>query len=1544
MWRLVVSVLAGKSIYRGQKVLFMNTIKAQIKTIYCKDRKTRTAFFGRGTKPVFRSESARYVFFIQMSKEMWDFDADGTGEIMFHKVINGFLPELFGRWQGIGAKHLVSIVLFTRMEYDKPVTSSLELPGQPISGTPMDTGMGKLPHKDFYRVVMSDISSGNWDAILTQLKRDFKAFLRDVSIRTTSSEDGSNVGGEAHGGAHSAMPKNLIAGYPAAATHGNILEAINIASSQFSGDYIDRDLVRTGLSITVVTPGPGVFEVDPDLLHLTTDILVENGVGIELVCLSAVPLHSVPLFKYGCRTFGHLAKDQGPKDIPQITKSLASSLDYPPSLASMSHLSKSNSGDDSSTRVKPRKTHNSIDWHYAIPHWINVSFWTPSNKTSSDRHSPTITNFPPSGHKLFIPRIRIYEIQMMGIMENDMSNIPIPYLNQPSIPLPCQNRGRHSSPAGEALSEANALASVPDQGSLGSNHSYAFNTYFTSALPSYDAKQTNTEKSLAEWMDAYDEMLFRPPPRRERFRHRKRSNMQATRAEGRTVPAGEIMHDVENAQSHASVDVTDQSSIESRTTNSVPATRSRHAKDGPSTGILSGQRPLPKTSKLSRRISFGFRGFSGTAPKATPITEVSAETARFESVLSRGVQPSSSSRTKSSNLASAPTLDTTNMDRSPVQKGEKRHVSQGSDADQASKPIAIAPTTGRAKQSVTSGRDLERLILLQERLPAEYDTASLEPADPSMLPNNATTPWLTVLNPSNPRTSSMDPSSCLGIWHHVFPRALKAAKMKWKSLCSPASLPLTTEEIPRQDQLKTEHEESLYRITSSRDDEMAEDGYISGWLMREMISARFSHGFQIVIGPLVAATFEAPYLQDLDAFLDDGFGERGTMIVMSKGSQVHRLSAIDDGVIEVLRYVRRPSTNTSNLEEHQKTYNPAVRTTLSDAYLDKQIRFSAASETIEWQRLDTFIAGREERLTDSYPDLLRFWRARFVLIPMPQRLDSRKKATTATEDNDEEIRLEGIQRLTQIWQKNRFIPLEERRFQAAGRKRKDTNPLDIIYRTMNPSAIVAAELHESLLLENDISDGKPAQLLPDSDLFERANLNLSALAQTVQGDRGIQMMDRRWHLKLHYNCFIGLELTTWLLNNFRDVDSREEAVELGNELMKSGLFSHVQKRHNFRDGNFFYQISNDYRLPRSESRQSWFVRLSSVPSTPITEHKTGPAGIPSRPHHLEDDASNEGLPGTSRKTKPSVALSKRLVYDVDHRKRSYRQELITLHYDRISSADDCYHLRIDWMNVTPKLIEDAIDGWASLAERYGLRLVELPISEASRVDETHLFRRPYIVKIALAPPEEQPQMDFDPTSLTPKSKVNFPYQRAILKKFQFVLDLEAAENFPASVDVTYSWGKPDYRHPQYISPEGSLLVQITEAGDFLLLANSLCNNQTLASADAGRAPKATATVAESNHGSPGRPHGDQSCPSPRNSPADSPVIRATSDVGLGFSRKDLITPETIKDELEAFCSDPRSLAKFYQYELNRSSQIVSPSELASEAPGAPQAMHQVWDL
>jgi hypothetical protein len=369
--------------------------------------------------------------------------------------------------------------------------------------------------------------------------------------------------------------------------------------------------------------------------------------------------------------------------------------------------------------------------------------------------------------------------------------------------------------------------------------------------------------------------------------------------------------------------------------------------------------------------------------------------------------------------------------------------------------------------------------------------------------------------------------------------------------------------------------------------------------------------------------------------------------------------------------------------------------------------------------------------------------------------------------------------------------------------------------------------------------------------------------------------------------------------------------------MKHGLFQHVEKRHNFRDGNYFYQISAEYRVTRPESRGGWFPQLRADKSMPSTPAIGNVIDSPSS-FHTRSDSTDDKVPPTPNtpskfKNKVAIMLSKSLKYDVDSRKRSNRPEVIDLHYDRLHNPENCFHIELSWMNTTPKLIEDTVHSWASTAEKFGLKLVQVPIAEGCAIDRTQPFRKPYEIRLKVPPPKGPVHTVFNNASFAqPGPPDNLYYQKALLRKFDFVLDFEACTAFPADVEVSYSWGKLDYKYPQFIHRNGSIIVQITDEGHFLLLANRLVSTRSAASRDAGRY--------EHHNRADYRGRTATHDPLDRISPRLSPLTRPLHEIGSPLPQpgsKDIDSanlyraPEIILNALEEFCKDAAQLQQFY---------------------------------
>ncbi|KAL9127401.1 MAG: hypothetical protein Q9217_003719 [Psora testacea] len=1548
MWRLINDQLAGHCVYRGQNLEFIGTIKATIKTIFIGGRKVNSGIFHASTKPIFRSESARYVLFIQMSKEMWDFEAGGTGEIMFDKVLNGFLPELFKRWHQMQVRHLVSVVLFTRMEYDDraPLQSR-----QAFGDHHHNEELKNAGSRDYYRVVVSDMASGESVSILDRLKKEFQVFLRDTSTRKPAKGDYAPIG-SGLSAASAVLPDRIIAGQPCAAARGNILEAINLASSQFSSDYIDRDLVRTGVSIVIISPGTGIFEVDYNLLVATTDNLTDNGVGIDLVCLSKMPLHSVPLFKYRQprvqRSTTGKPQDLGADNTP--IRSFSNTMSYEsPSASSL--LSNRSPGQGNSGTPRPK---------YAVPHWVDVSFWTnASDELSILQHTRALmkanrNSFESPKHKPFKPRVRMYELQMMGVMENGISDISIPTM--PYSIRSAMTSG-HKYGASQSPRLIGSFKEDSQAGSMSSRDgAFGLQALKLSTSPlSLSGDYPNENQASLRGMDEYDDRLFRHPaivkarlryrrsPADKTFQLHKQSTLSRTPMAMRTMK-------MRNDGSSENISLlTTSSSYES-----YPIT------------ISGNRKSLLKPKLTSRKISIGPRGLSVGAPKVAAAIADTNPVSRNVSggqwqrqpaawpadILQDPLDPVTAFEQASRQTA---------MDRARILVESSQEESHSSDdsGPEASMPIPIRKTAAiqimkenrekRARKAdhpqphdrVAALKDMRE----QEGLELSDINAQMYGPDlPTLSPSTSMAPWLTVLNPCNPSKKLMASSSRLGRWHHVFPRPLKTSQVKWKSLCSPATVPLTTDDFPSADQFVEEYRETSYLVTLPEEMDLT-DRHRS--LVNELLAFRLARGFQIVIGDGIADAIADPSMRSLDVFNDMILAQPGSSIFLSRGNMVHHLTRVATDRIEIKIHLRHTTAKVnSETEDTQVFYTPRIRSMLAVEYEPQEILIAPQRGYFDWHMIDSFITGHERFEATQYIEILRPWRARFVLIPVDAP-DTSRRRNKSNEDTEEEIRLEGIQKLTQIWQRSSYMGSEHRRFASPSMSYEDENPPEVKYYTKDPSAVVAEEV-ENAAVGDAIS--APIHLPLEADLYQRSTLDLKSLASKIQSEKGVLLVDRRWHWKLHHDCFVGSELTTWLLKNFRDVTNRQEAVDVGNVLMRDGLFKHVERRHEFRDGHYFYRMGDDYRVSRSESRSLFGWSKAPVSITPM---KGLPTPEPPIITHPQTSSDAESIPGSDapkppqRDKRPTVALGKSLVYNLDDRhKRSYREELVNLHYDRLHNPDNCFHIRLEWMNTTPKLIQDAIVKWARLVEPHGLCLVEVPIGEACSITSMHPFRAPYLIRLVEAPPAKQPMSYIETKGCIQQAKPaekNY-YQKALLRRFNFVLDFEAVSDFPAEVDVTYSWGKPDYRYPQYIHRSGLLLAQVTDEGHFLLLANRLYNNRSL-----------SARIRTSDNQGDGnfdhKPMLHRSSPlrstdgltqpaSPRSSPFSSSPVRAALDVpnaspsmsrsplsNTTFSQKmpqerhhstsSFVDPEKFTRDFEDFCHNTQALESFYAEELSK---------------------------
>lgn len=1416
MWRLSEQ-LSGHCVFLGQEVTFIGSVAAKVDAIYVGGQKVSSGFVTASTKAIYRSLSAKFTIFIQVCRELWEFSGDG--ERCNEKIVHSFLPELFTKWKEAGTNHTVTIVLISRVFYDRTEVDYAE-------GPLLQDEDGRW-HKDFYKVITDLEVLYDWQSTLVSLKDSFWAFQRDILLahhyhRTwTTAFDPTGAHGEVR-----------LVGQLSFAHDGPLLEALNMALNPTETHYIDRSLSLTGSSTIVITPGTGYYRVSKQLLRLTSTRMLDQGFGIDLVSLAKPPLHRSPIFSF---------------------------RGVEPELFRVEKLGRYGSraldplwgGDDAPTDCIGREK-KTFWWE---PFWIGISFW--------DKQMDL-----PLREDRFVARAKMHEIQMLGLLDHDvLSSIEVPYLPEQYASLLDHSRVGNFEAFVSAKRDAEKFDTDifefndHEVRPLSSNRTSGVSIGGVTPMPS--STRIADKRAVAQHRTSHPPSNFHPIE--ESPRPSERVPLPVPRNEkGLLVASLSTSSELSTSPSQASI----RSNRSNRSDASTSSTQGNRSSQRGSTSLL--------RSKITPWLFNPFR--SGPSQAVTSTVSVSGESTPVQSAHrpSTPLLPTTVAGTEKKSPAPQPhtvsplmaPADTWSSPRPMPIKGVPN--SRRSKVLDDTAPMTHSPLAKYAQSPMNTPPRDESLFEKRRSIVHGSSAFLLASSSPSVL-----------LTPSGPRIPvSFSDLSLARRWLHMFPHPVFKHDIKWRSMVTPGCLPLTTEEFPSTSELETSYDVFSYdfvveppetrsflvrppALQSHNPDEVRRAWALV--VMRGMIALRLAQGFQIVLRPANSPAYDPEpdpralrrsksYVSDEDitprpSGAAEALRAQADPVYLSMSNEIHRIAYTGEA-IQVRRYVRRmPPT-------HPLRYKCLVWPKLGAGYTELSLSFAYHGlENYGWNRLDMLVAGYEQQFNES----LRYWRTRFVVIPTlePPTYTGNIGGSVGDKLNEEEIRILGIEKLTEMFSRVRWQPSDERALGPAPSVR-------LLVTDVGPAAMV---LDDHLMARlNEIHAAGPLRKKMKSER-DIADMSLAAIAKAMREEDGIPIKEHRWQRHRYPDSFLGFEFVNWVVREFRDVSTRDQATEWGAKLQEQGLLEHSTGRHGFFDGHYFYRLKGEYAIA-STPKGGWFR------SKPLAQ--------------TADDAPRSGHYPSSlprnivKKSKKRIILSQSMVIDMDPNKKSDQAETVILHHDLIHNPATIFHFELHWIGTAARCIEDMLRVWTRTIERYGLTLVEAYVSPISDIADRNPFQSCFPVRLAVQPPIVVDIEKRVPEHRQGEAAHYFEY--SLLRRFGFVLDIEATNSYPAHVDAAYSYRRAPFAYSQFVHRSGVAFVQVLGGTQgFLFLTNRLMGSGRI----------------------------------------------GANPVGVGKAPRPAAGAEELRIRLQAFCADKEALVKFYDEELAQLVQVPDEPPLLS---------------
>ncbi|XP_076106602.1 GATOR complex protein Iml1-like isoform X2 [Mytilus galloprovincialis] len=1363
-WRLRDS-LSNTCAYLNMK-LEAYDMRAQVYELWSKGERVTCGVINSDTRVVFRSSTSVVQIFIQMSSEMWDFDL--YGDLYIEKAVDGFLTDLFAKWKEQNCLHDVTIVLFSRTFYEAQYIE--EFPVFMRDCLQVDY-MGRF-YEDFYRIIIQNERYEDWTTTIKKLRKCINQY-QDYVLKY-----------------HERPGEKIPKAYNSTAAQGNFLETLNMTLNLFEKYYFDRNFDRTGKVAVVITPGPGVFEVDRQLTNITKQRTIDCGVGSDLVCMGEQPLHAAPLFKFH-------------------SKSQKSDLEV---------------GDD-----------------YNIPHWMNHSFYISKHQIEARLQGSFVPRIKPPP-EIFKPKPKSKErnselIHSPQSVHNDEDNFPslselihspqsvhndednFPFVDYDEydaqifkVPVPSFGLGerkriirfqgnkntistfaeakRLRQPRDRHISDDFAgLALEKSEGRSQGTRSPAINiprspsgeevAYSVGCYPVIDKKLS------FESTDSEETIKLKPrvgsagsPVSHSRAQHHVKSRralinpfapsrMQFKMTSYRRRWVHAFPRDLRGAavQTHH---------IHTSTTDAIEEEHSL-----PTREVLQGAHlalEARKTKLFSRQSSNDFVDVPGNEGRDSGGSSLGL------SPLHSSYQGNTDPHWPSSTGSSVFMNDLGSVSGRSKSAKDKSYL-WGPTGEQEWSPEM---TTGTDWRPAESHRNIQsESCLIKPLLGTDFQSKNF----------------------------------CAGI------------SVDWKSLTMPASLPITTDYFPEKQSLTNDYVVSDYNLlpedvnfdmNQSDSDKINPKKPLSTvQVFRELISSRLAQGFQIIVlsastSPVSQSKLVPGQQYSMGLMRARPRQEPSEEYHLSIGRIFHKIRRVGS-TITVTRY--RPRH-----EQPTLSYSYRYRFKVPDS-LGYDVSWSEFKneklENYNWNYFDQYICTHGEGdfgLLES----LKFWRSRFLLLPInipatKKIIDGNDRCDIYTEisDTDTGNFVHGFIRYLETLNKLKRTS-QERRLKNSGDQVQSPAPP-----------------------QGETTKQSDAQQTRQKETISGSTPSIKIAEIMVDNQFGLPLLSKQPGLP--HNCFIAEEAVNWCVQEVEGIKTITAAIVLMQRLIDDQVIVHASgnPKHKFIYGFYLYcVIPNKEKAPEFMVYNSTFenewcevVVATSNRNQPKDKFHLGDDGS-SRPYDNIIDAENDdwrtqtGLSFRSQgwgqqsdsilNIKHHATLTHKYVsVDVDFNGRSDRPEWATARYHAYYSPQCAWELELQWVVATGSILAELVSTWYRKARPCGFQFLPVPVDPFAlpTAPDSDPLRGPIFLPLNIACMSNGGKGIFHGYDQDIKAQKLKHFQQSIIKRYGFMPFSVMAKpsGYPPSPNPSSSGSSPSQNEEQYVHCSGGMFVLIEDS-------------------------------------------------------------------------------------------------------------------------------------